>query len=126
MSLRESGHATLAPLFAPQPRAPRTYAERCLLYATGRSGEWEQYPDGLTDAQLHTVLTRRVLHCSPGLLGHAPDGSRIHLFVDTDTLRLWAVGEHESELEASKRPADYSGTGLMNAVRELRGIWRPS
>lgn len=113
-------------LFTPEPRAPHTYAERCLMYATERSGEWEQYPDGMTDAQLHNVLTSRVLHCSPGMLGHAPDGSRIHLFVDTDSLRLWAVGENESELDASKRPADYSGATLLSAVRELRGIWRPA
>lgn len=114
-------------LFAPESRAPRTYAETCLEIATRAEVYWRDCPDRLmTDEALRQRLMGWVLYGDVGGMGGLPDGEPYHYKADTDNLRFWAIRHGESELAASKRAPDFSGLALLNAVRELRGIWRPA
>ena len=108
-------------LFGPlPPREPRAYAERCLDRATRPAAYWARFPDRLaTDEQLRQHLA--------WVLGDwvGASGPGYH-YITRSGLRFWAVQQGEFAYEAEQRKPDFQGTALLNAVRELRGIWRPT
>lgn len=110
-------------LFAPQPREPRTYAEFCL---TRLLAGYSVPSQEMTDAQVREWLTRGPLSGDHGVQGPARDGKpRFHAMTSTERFQVWALAADESEVQAARRAPDLSGQALMNAVRELCGIWRP-
>ncbi len=116
-------------LFTPEPRKPATYAEACLDHALvifWPGLTWDALRErGLTDLELNHVVSECVFGLNKAWKG-GPDSP----VTGWDAWggaqpRFWAVTQADGWTWSLREP-DYQGAALLNAVRELRGIWRPA
>lgn len=120
-------------LFTPEPRTPRTYAECCLDRALGSCHPtltWEGLAErGATDDELRWYVGEFAFGLGKGHWSGPGEEWLRYDCIGGANPHLFAVRQDEvfplGGFDRSRTP-DFFGPVLLNAVRELRGIWRPA
>ncbi|WP_019008954.1 hypothetical protein [Deinococcus aquatilis] len=119
-------------LFKPEPRSPRTYAEKCLDWALASCHPgvtWAMLSErGATDYELRWYVAEFCFGLEKASSGKPHDEWLRFECAGYANPYLFAIRPEElfpsGGFDRTRGP-DFQGVPLLNTVRELRGIWRP-